>query len=185
MLLSINDQTHHMTGRKMLSTLLLLSLLGVSDSLVSPDGTGRLPAMGWNSWNEYACDISDDVFVQVADLVVNLGLRELGYKYVNIDDCWSTKGTTRDNSTQRIIPDPNKFPQGIRHVADEIHARGLKLGIYGDAGECTFAVYTEESLLAASGTQTCGGFPGSLGYEETDAAAWSEWGVDCKSLLPR
>ncbi|KAK8111616.1 alpha-galactosidase precursor [Apiospora kogelbergensis] len=89
--------------------------------------------MGWNSWNEYACDISDDVFVQVADLVVNLGLRELGYKYVNIDDCWSTKGTTRDNSTQRIIPDPNKFPQGIRHVADEIHARGLKLGIYGDA----------------------------------------------------
>ncbi|KAK8050933.1 hypothetical protein PG993_002318 [Apiospora rasikravindrae] len=117
--------------------------------------------MGWNSWNEYACDISEDVFVRVADLMVELGLRDLGYQYVNIDDCWSVKGTARDNVTRRIIPDPVKFPRGIRHVAEEMHARGLKLGIYGDAG-----------------TQTCGGYPGSLGYEEVDAAAWSEWGVD-------
>ncbi|KAK8091234.1 glycoside hydrolase [Apiospora phragmitis] len=151
----------------MIATLLLLGFLNVGDALVSPDGTGRLPAMGWNSWNEYGCDINDDVFIRVAELMVNLGLKDLGYQYVNIDDCWSVKGTTRDNATRRIIPDPVKFPRGIKHVADEMHARGLKLGIYGDAG-----------------TQTCGGYPGSLGYEEVDAAAWSEWGVDCESFPP-
>ncbi|KAK8029214.1 hypothetical protein PG991_006270 [Apiospora marii] len=117
----------------MVAVLLVLGLLSVGDALVSPDGTGRLPAMGWNSWNEYACNISDDVFLRVADLMVELGLKDLGYQYVNIDDCWSVKGTTRDNVTQRIIPDPVKFPEGIKHVADEVHARGLKLGIYGDA----------------------------------------------------
>ncbi|KAK8079683.1 hypothetical protein PG997_007501, partial [Apiospora hydei] len=147
----------------MILFLLGLRILKVVNALVSPDGTGRLPAMGWNSWNEYACDISEDVFVRVADLMVHLGLKDLGYQYVNIDDCWSVKGATRDNVTQRIIPDPVKFPGGIRHVAEEMHARGLKLGIYGDA---------------ALGTQTCGGYPGSLGYEEVDAAAWSEWKVD-------
>ncbi|KAK8059243.1 hypothetical protein PG996_009173 [Apiospora saccharicola] len=147
----------------MIPVLLGLGLLSLGNALVSPDGTGRLPAMGWNSWNEYACNISDDVFLRVADLMVELGLKDLGYQYVNIDDCWSVKGTTRDSVTGRIIPDPVKFPGGIKQVADEVHARGLKLGIYGDAG-----------------TQTCGGYPGSLGYEEVDAAAWSEWGVDCE-----
>ncbi|KAK8127339.1 glycoside hydrolase [Apiospora sp. TS-2023a] len=147
----------------MTTVLLILGLLSGGDALVSPDGTGRLPAMGWNSWNEYGCNISDDVFLRVADLMVELGLKDLGYQYVNIDDCWSVKGTTRDNVTGRIIPDPVKFPGGIKQVADEVHARGLKLGIYGDAG-----------------TQTCGGYPGSLGHEEVDAAAWSEWGVDCE-----
>ncbi|KAK7928293.1 hypothetical protein PG985_005291 [Apiospora marii] len=151
----------------MIAVLLVLGLLSVGHALVSPDGTGRLPAMGWNSWNEYACNINEDVFLRVADLMVELGLKDLGYQYVNIDDCWSVKGTTRDNVTQRIIPDPVKFPEGIKHVADEVHGRGLKLGIYGDAG-----------LVTWLGTQTCGGYPGSLGYEEIDATAWSEWGVD-------
>ncbi|KAK9415736.1 putative Glycoside hydrolase superfamily [Seiridium unicorne] len=139
----------------------LLSVIGVAVALVSPDGTGRLPAMGWNSWNEYGCNISSDVFVTVADLIVDLGLRDVGYEYVNIDDCWSDKESGRDNATQRIIPDAVKFPQGIKGVSDEIHARSLKLGIYGDAG-----------------TQTCGGYPGSLGFEDIDATAWAEWGVD-------
>lgn len=119
----------------MLALLFILGTFGVGHALVSPDGTGRLPAMGWNSWNEYACGISDHVFLRVADLMIELGLKDLGYQYVNIDDCWSVKGTTRDNVTRRIIPDPVKFPKGIKHVADEVHARGLKLGIYGDAGE--------------------------------------------------
>jgi alpha-galactosidase len=104
-------------------------------ALVSPDGTGRLPAMGWNSWNEYACDINDEVFVTIADLMVDLGLKDAGYEYVNIDDCWSDKVNKRDNDTGRILVDKAKFPQGISHVADEVHARGLKLGIYGDAGQ--------------------------------------------------
>ena len=111
-------------------------LIGAStvSALISPDGIGRLPAMGWNSWNEYGCNITDEVFVTVADLIIDLGLKDLGYEYVNIDDCWSDKINRRDNVTQRIIPDSVKFPNGISHVAEEVHAKGLKLGIYGDAG---------------------------------------------------
>lgn len=104
-------------------------------ALVSPDGTGRLPAMGWNSWNEYGCDINEEVFVKVAELMKSLGLKDLGYEYVNIDDCWSDKVKRRDNVTHQLIPDYEKFPKGIRHVADRVHELGLKLGIYGDAGE--------------------------------------------------
>lgn len=115
--------------------LVLAALAGLSDGLVSPGGVGRLPAMGWNSWNEYSCDIKDEVFVEVADLVVSLGLKDLGYNYINIDDCWSDKVNGRDKLTQRIVPDPVKFPKGIKNVAEEVHARGLKLGIYGDAGQ--------------------------------------------------
>lgn len=92
----------------------ILGVLPLGHALVSPDGTGRLPAMGWNSWNEFGCNISDNVFIGVADLMVSLGLKELGYQYVNIDDCWSVKGTARDKVTQRIIPDPVKFPDGIQ-----------------------------------------------------------------------
>ncbi|KAI0127622.1 glycoside hydrolase superfamily [Xylariales sp. AK1849] len=139
----------------------LVAFASLAAALVSPNGTGRLPAMGWNSWNEYGCDITDGVFVTIADLMVNLGLKDLGYEYVNIDDCWSDKVSRRDNTTQRIIPDSTKFPEGISHVADEVHAKGLKLGIYGDAG-----------------TDTCGGYAGSLGYEDVDAKAWAEWGID-------
>jgi|SRR5688572_12654358 alpha-galactosidase len=116
--------------------ILLTAVAGpVAMALVSPDGIGRLPAMGWNSWNEYACDINEEVFVTIADLMVDLGLKDVGYEYVNIDDCWSDKVNKRDNSTGRILVDSVKFPHGIAHVADEVHARGLKLGIYGDAGQ--------------------------------------------------
>lgn len=103
-------------------------------AIPSADGTGRLPAMGWNSWNEYGCDINEDVFVTVGELIISLGLKDLGYNYVNIDDCWSNQELRRDNVTKRILPDFEKFPQGISHVAEQVHALGLKLGIYGDAG---------------------------------------------------
>lgn len=106
-------------------------------AIPSPDGTGRLPALGWNSWNEYACNINDTVFLEVGQLIVSLGLKDLGYEYVNIDDCWSDRALRRDNDTQRIIVDANKFPLGISHVAEEVHALGLKLGIYSDAGTCS------------------------------------------------
>lgn len=98
-------------------------------------GIGRLPAMGWNSWNEYACDISEEVFLETGELMVSLGLRDLGYEYVNIDDCWSDKEKKRDEETKRIVVDSLKFPRGISYVADEIHKLGLKVGIYSDAGE--------------------------------------------------
>lgn len=116
------------------------AIIGLAQALVSPDGTGRLPAMGWNSWNEYACDIKDETFVTVADLMVTLGLKDLGYEYVNIDDCWSVK-SGRDEVTGRLVPDPVKFPRGIKNVAEEVHSRGLKLGIYGDAGKKILPVY--------------------------------------------
>ncbi|KAH7389718.1 glycoside hydrolase superfamily [Phaeosphaeria sp. MPI-PUGE-AT-0046c] len=140
----------------------LLALLGVCLASVSPDGiTGRLPAMGWNSWNEYACNINESVFLTVGERMISLGLKNLGYEYVNIDDCWSNKATQRDNTTGKILPDYEKFPQGIKHTADQIHKLGLKLGIYSDAGSLT-----------------CGGYVGSLGNEVLDAQTWAEWGVD-------
>ncbi|KAK4165593.1 family 27 putative glycoside hydrolase [Cladorrhinum sp. PSN259] len=143
---------------------ILLCALSASSvvAVVSRDGrTGRLPAMGWNSWNEYACNINETVFVTVAQQLAALGLKDLGYEYVNIDDCWSDKQKRRDPKTMELIPDPLKFPKGISHTADLVHSLGLKLGIYSDAG-----------------TDTCGGYAGSLGYEEIDAASFSNWGID-------
>jgi alpha-galactosidase len=143
--------------------LLGLSLCRPGLTLVSKDRiTGRLPAMGWNSWNEYRCDINETVFLTVGGLLVSTGLKDLGYQYVNIDDCWSDKVAKRDNSTGKILPDFQKFPGGIKRTADEIHKLGLKLGIYSDAGSLT-----------------CGGYAGSLGHEEVDAKTWAEWGIDC------
>jgi alpha-galactosidase len=107
-------------------------------ALVSPDGIGRLPALGWSSWNEYGCDINETVLLRVSELVVDLGLQELGYEYINIDDCWSDKEKRRDNSTGRILVDKVKFPNGIDGLAEEVHAKGLKLGIYSDAGRSCF-----------------------------------------------
>ncbi|RYO73804.1 hypothetical protein DL766_009411 [Monosporascus sp. MC13-8B] len=138
-----------------------LSLPLTAAALVSPDGTGKLPALGWNSWNEYGCDINETVFVNVARLMVDLGLKDLGYEYVNIDDCWSDKKLKRDNVTHELLPDHAKFPSGIAHTVGLIHEMGLKVGIYGDAG-----------------SETCGGYAGSLGYEETDAATFAKWGID-------
>lgn len=146
------------------SLYLSLALFGPSYALVSRDGhTGRLPAMGWSSWNEYECVINETVFLEVGSLLTSLGLKDLGYEYVNIDDCWSDKAYQRDNVTGKIRPDYSKFPDGIKHTADEIHKLGFKLGIYGDAGDTT-----------------CGGYAGSLGHEELDAKTFAEWGIDCR-----
>jgi alpha-galactosidase len=118
----------------------------------------RTPPMGFNNWNAFGCDVSETLIKQTADVIVSSGLKDLGYQYVNIDDCWSLRERGRDG---RLVPDPVKFPSGIRGVADYVHAKGLKLGIYGDAG-----------------TRTCAGFPGSLGLEDLDAQTWADWGVD-------
>ncbi|VDB95294.1 unnamed protein product [Peniophora sp. CBMAI 1063] len=120
---------------------------------------GRLPALGWNGWNAYGCDISADKVLAAAQSFVDLGLADVGYEYVNIDDCWMLE--SRDATTQQQVPDPDKFPDGIAAVADAIHNMGLKIGIYSDAG-----------------TSTCGGYPGGLGYETIDAAVYDSWGID-------
>ncbi|KAK7676862.1 hypothetical protein QCA50_020198 [Cerrena zonata] len=121
---------------------------------------GKLPALGWNTWNAYACSIDESKVLAAANQFVSLGLKDAGYKYVNIDDCWSVM-SGRDNTTGRIVPDPTKFPDGISGLASKIHALGLKIGIYSDAG-----------------TKTCAGYPGSLGNEAIDAETFTEWGID-------
>ncbi|KAK0225861.1 glycoside hydrolase [Armillaria fumosa] len=121
--------------------------------------TGKTPALGWNTWNAYGCDISEAKVLAAANSFIDLGLADVGYEYINIDDCWSK--TTRNSTTHRIIPDSTKFPNGISGVANQVHALGLKIGIYSDAG-----------------TATCAGFPGSLGMETIDAATFNEWAID-------
>nr|O94221.1 RecName: Full=Probable alpha-galactosidase B; AltName: Full=Melibiase B; Flags: Precursor [Penicillium simplicissimum]CAA08915.1 alpha-galactosidase 1 [Penicillium simplicissimum] len=141
-------------------SLTALALLPSANALVRKDGVGRLPALGWNSWNAFGCDVDSTKIMTAANEMVHLGLKDLGYEYVNIDDCWSVKNT-RNSTTQRIIPDTQKFPDGISGVADQVHQLGLKIGIYSSAGETT-----------------CAGYPASLGYEKVDAEAFAEWGID-------
>ncbi|KAF4607571.1 hypothetical protein EYR38_001643 [Pleurotus pulmonarius] len=119
---------------------------------------GRLPALGWNSWNAYRY-INEAKIIAAASQLISLGLKDAGYQYVNIDDCWAEM--QRDPLTKRLVPDSNKFPNGIKSVADKIHAMGLKFGIYSDAGSAT-----------------CERYPGSLGFELIDAETFSGWGVD-------
>ncbi|KFZ04060.1 hypothetical protein V502_10442 [Pseudogymnoascus sp. VKM F-4520 (FW-2644)] len=123
------------------------------------NGLGNTPALGWNSWNQGGCNTATAaVALNTANAFISLGLKDAGYIYVNIDDCWSNKN--RDGSGN-LVPDPNKFPQGMKSLTDQIHSMGLKFGLYGDAG-----------------TMTCGGYPGSQGHETQDAKLLASWGVD-------
>jgi len=117
-----------------------------------------VPQMGWNSWNKFACEITEELIKDTADALVSTGLAELGYKYVNLDDCW--QAAERDASGM-IQADPTRFPSGMTALGEYIHSKGLKFGIYSSAG-----------------FKTCQGFPASLGLEETDARAYAAWGVD-------
>ncbi len=121
------------------------------------DGLALTPPMGWNSWNKFACNIDEKSIREVADAIVASGMKDAGYTYVNIDDCWHGD---RD-SLGFIQADPVRFPSGIKALADYIHSKGLKIGIYSDAG-----------------SQTCGGRPGSRGYEFQDALTYAGWGID-------
>eukprot|EP00128_Syssomonas_multiformis_P004472 Colp12_sorted_trinity150504_noHs@20891 len=135
--------------------LLLLALAVCASAL--ENGLGRVPPRGWNSWNQFACEINETLIKRTADAIVTSGLRDAGYVYVNLDDCWQT---SRDENNI-IQADPERFPSGIKALADYMHERGLKLGVYSDAG-----------------LQTCEGRPGSLGFEEIDAKTYAAWGVD-------
>lgn len=117
----------------------------------------KTPPMGWNSWNKFACDINEDLIRQTADAMVTSGMKDAGYEYINIDDCWHGQ---RD-SLGFIHPDAVRFPSGMKALADYVHSKGLKLGIYSDAG-----------------TLTCGGKPGSRGHEYQDAITYAKWGID-------
>ncbi|KAI8069650.1 alpha-galactosidase [Gongronella butleri] len=142
-----------------LSLFLISAALYQAHAIIDPN-LAKTPQMGWNSWNKYGCDVSADTMLKMGEALVSTGLRDLGYKYLNIDDCWAD--SDRDNQTQRMVPNATRFPDGIDGLAQKVHAMGLKLGIYSSAG-----------------THTCQArYPGSLGYEQIDAQAWSDWGVD-------
>ena len=117
----------------------------------------QAPPMGWNSWNKFACDVSEDLIIGIADAMVNSGMNEAGYEYIVIDDCWQV-GRDEDGE---IIVDKKRFPHGMKYLADYIHSRGLKFGVYSCAG-----------------TKTCQGRPGGRGYEFQDARTYASWGID-------
>ena len=115
------------------------------------------PPMGWNSWNKFGCGISDQLIRQIADAMVTTGMKDAGYQYVTLDDCWQLP--VRQNG--HLAANPETFPNGIKSLADYLHAKGLKLGIYSDRGRFT-----------------CEKKAGSYNYENTDARDFADWGVD-------
>lgn len=117
-----------------------------------------VPPMGWNSWNTFAEQINEDVIMETADAMKEQGLLEAGYEYIVIDDCWSLKERNRKGELEA---DPEKFPHGIKALADYVHERGFKLGIY-----------------SCCGTRTCADYPGSFEHEYEDARQFAAWGID-------
>lgn len=132
------------------------------------NGLAMTPTMGWLHWERFMCNvncqeepdscISEKLFQQIAEIMASDGWKDVGYEYICIDDCWMAP--ERD-SEGRLQADPKRFPGGIRHLADYVHSKGLKLGIYADVGN-----------------KTCAGFPGSFGYYDIDAQTFADWGVD-------
>lgn len=122
------------------------------------DPVAATPPMGWNDWYTFFCNVNEQLVEQTADAMVSSGMRDAGYKYVNLDDCWAA--STRD-ANGHLRADPTKFPHGMKAVADYVHARGLKLGIYEDVG-----------------TKTCAGYPGSYGHVQDDADTFASWDID-------
>jgi alpha-galactosidase len=138
---------------------LLLGLVATSVPLARAwdNGLALTPPMGWNSWNKFGCNVSEDMIKGMADAMVGSGMKDAGYQYVVIDDCWQVSRDPQGN----IVADAQRFPSGIKALADYVHSKGLKFGIYSDAG-----------------THTCAHRPGSQGHEYQDALKYAEWGID-------
>jgi len=157
---------------KMKVILLCLSVIWLAAVSALNNGAARTPPMGWLAWERFRCEvdcktyptscISEQLFMDMAEQLVTLGLRDIGYTLVNIDDCWMAMKRDAHN---RLVADPIRFPHGITWLANYMHERGLKLGIYEDFGN-----------------ETCGGYPGSLDYLQLDADTFAEWGVDSLKL---
>ncbi len=122
-----------------------------------PNGLALTPPMGWNSWNKFGCNVDETTIRGAADAMAASGMKDAGYRYVVIDECWQVARDAEGN----IQPDPKHFPSGMKALEDYVHSRGLKFGLYSDAG-----------------SKTCGGRPGSLGLVEQDARQYAAWGAD-------
>jgi alpha-galactosidase len=121
------------------------------------DKLAKTPPMGWNSWNKFSCNVSEVLIMGMADAMVSSGMKDAGYEYIIIDDCWQV---SRDVNGE-IVVDKDRFPHGMKFVADYVHSKGLKFGIYSCAG-----------------TKTCAGRPGGFGHEYQDARTYASYGVD-------
>ena len=137
--------------------IMFIGFLTVSYAQNGFDELAKTPPMGWNSWNTFRLEINEDLVKEVADAFIEKGLKDAGYEFVVIDDGWQIDRDKEGN----IVVNKDKFPSGIKDLADYVHSKGLKFGIYSDAGNLT-----------------CGGFPGSRGYEYQDARDYAAWGVD-------
>ncbi len=139
-------------------TALVFGILAIPSEMPALDnGLARTPPMGWNSWNKFACNVSEDLIKQAADAMVSSGMKDAGFQYVVIDDCWQVSRDGEGN----IVADGKRFPSGMKALADYVHGKGLKFGLYSDAG-----------------TGTCQNRPGGRGYEFQDARQYAAWGVD-------
>lgn len=123
------------------------------------ENVDQTPPMGWNSWNTFEVNINEDLVKKTADIIVSSGMKDAGYEYIVLDDGWMVKDHRDKNGD--LIPDPVKFPNGMKALIDYVHSKGLKFGLYNCAG-----------------TQTCAGYPGTRGYEYQDARFYANLGID-------
>jgi alpha-galactosidase len=153
-------QTVYQLTRRVLvqaSAVVLVVLIFATLSAAQSSSLASTPPMGWNSWNKFGCNVDEKMIRDMADGMVASGMKDAGYTYIVIDDCWQVSRDPQGN----IVPDPKHFPSGMKALADYVHSKGLKFGLYSDAG-----------------TKTCAGRPGSRGYEYQDARQYAAWGVD-------
>ncbi|XP_060805700.1 alpha-N-acetylgalactosaminidase isoform X2 [Amyelois transitella] len=151
---------------------ILWLLCALSSATALDNGLALTPPMGWLSWERFRCItdckkypnecISENLIKRTADLMVSEGYLAAGYNYLGIDDCWLEKNRGDDG---RMVPDRERFPSGMKALADYIHSKGLKFGMYEDYGN-----------------MTCAGYPGVLGNEELDIATFVEWEIDYLKL---
>ena len=138
--------------------LALMTTTAVAQEVPAIDkGLALTPPMGWNSWNKFGCNVNEEMIRGMADAFVASGMKDAGYQYLNIDDCWQL---SRDKDGN-IVADPQHFPSGMKALADYVHSKGLKFGVYSDAG-----------------SKTCAGRPGGRGHEFQDGLMYASWGVD-------
>ena len=138
-----------------LASLVLASLIAISPALATGQQTAATPPMGWNSWNFFAEKVTDKDIRAAADQLVSTGMKDAGYIYVNIDDTWEA-----ERDANGVLRTNSKFPD-MKALADYVHSKGLKIGIY-----------------SGPGPKTCGGYTASLGHEEQDAKMYAAWGID-------
>ncbi|MGO8839397.1 MAG: glycoside hydrolase family 27 protein [Limisphaerales bacterium] len=138
--------------------LLLILCLPASVFAQKFPGLALTPPMGWNSWNTFATNVDENLIKETADAMITDGMRDAGYKYIVIDDGWEAVARDADGN---IVPDPKRFPGGMKALGDYLHSKGFKFGIHNDAG-----------------TKTCSGYPGGRGHEFQDARTYASWGVD-------